>query len=110
MKKLTLIMLNLVFVSLIAYFSLTAVKQAEEIKQLKYDARYKMTTSLRFDDSSQPKMCYYDIAFLDKDTGEVILQHMEWNIKNWIKPEVYTTTQNKKNREIILGEQQIPWN
>ena len=29
MKKITLIMLNLVFVSLIAYFSLTAVKQAE---------------------------------------------------------------------------------
>ena len=109
MKKLTLIMLNLVFVSLIAYFSLTAVKQAEEIKQLKYDARYKMTTSLRFDDSDRNDMLHYDIAFLDKDTGEVILQHMEWNIKNWIRPEVYTTSQNKRNHE-ILGEQQIPWN
>lgn len=91
MKKITLIMLNLFFVSLIAYFSLTAVKQAEEIKQFKYDARYKMTTSLRFDDSSQPEMCYYDIAFLDKDTGDIILQHMEWNIKNGKSPKVYTT-------------------
>lgn len=90
MKKITLIMLNLVFVSLIAYFSLTAVKQAEEIKQLKYDERYKMTTSLRFDDSRGDDMFYYDIAFLDKDTGEVRFQHMEWNIKNANMPKVYT--------------------
>ena len=109
MKKITLIMLNLVFVSLIAYFSLTAVKQAEEIKQLKHDERYKLTTSLRFDDSSQPEMCYYDIALLDKDTGEVTFQHTEWNIKKWKRPYAYITKTKNEIHE-MLGEQQIPWN